>query len=340
MTAPGGGPVLVTGVGGAPGLDLARALLGRGIAVIGCDSDPMAAGLALPGITARVSVPAGAPGYRAWLTGLCRQLRPAALFSAVEAELPDLAALAGELASLGVRTWLPPAAAITACLDKAVFCDILAAAGLPAPRTFLPGQAGDIPAGMALVVKPRRGQGSQGVHYCHTPGQARLLCELIPGALIQERARGREFTADCLVDRDGRAAVALRWRLVVKGGLSMVSCTFADERTAALVRQALAVIGAQGPCCMQGITSDDGQTVLLEANARFAGAFTVSEAAGADLVGQALNGMFGQPVQHSRLAYQPGVRVTRCVQALVTSHDSTAVTERAPAARSPQEVQP
>lgn len=36
---------------------------------------------------------------------------------------------------------------------------------------------------------------------------ARLLRELIPKAIVQERAYGLKFTTDCLVDRDGRASV-------------------------------------------------------------------------------------------------------------------------------------
>ncbi|MDC2956863.1 hypothetical protein PO587_20570 [Streptomyces gilvifuscus] len=43
--------------------------------------------------------------------------------------------------------------------------------------------------------------------------------------MVQERIDGREFTVECLVGRDGQASVILRWRLVVKGGLAMVSRT-------------------------------------------------------------------------------------------------------------------
>ncbi|MFE0523249.1 hypothetical protein [Streptomyces sp. NPDC058954] len=44
----------------------------------------------------------------------------------------------------------------------------------------------------------------------------------MPDPVVQERIEGREFTAKCLV---GQAGVILRWRLVVKGGLAMVSRT-------------------------------------------------------------------------------------------------------------------
>jgi len=313
--------ILVTGVGGAPGFDLAARLTELGHDVIGTDTNPLAAGLLIPGITARTAVPAENPGYGTWLTRACRDLRPAAIFSAVEHELPELIRLQDELRSLGVRTWLPTASAVEACLDKAVFHQVLTRSGLPVPRTFLPDQMSGIPAGMPLIVKPRRGQGARDVHPCATPQQAAVLCDLTADPLIQERISGQEFTADCLVDRDGRAAVVLRYRLMVKGGLSMVSATFRDEQTEELVRQVLAATGITGPCCVQGIITTAPGTLrvrFLEANARFAGSFRVSEAAGADLAGQAVNGMFGRPVDHHALTYQPGVTVTRYVAPLTT----------------------
>ena len=319
MNSDGRGRIVVTGVGGAPGFDLAVSLLRRGIAVIGADADPLAPGLLIPGIIPRVTARAGSPGYPADLLGLCAELRPAALFSTVERELPTLIGMRDDLAGFGVRTWLPDARGARACLDKAAFRAVLARHGLPVPRTWLPGQVSQVPDGIPLVVKPRCGQGSKGVYFCTGRRQAAVLCELAPDPLIQEHVPGREFTADCLAGRDGRASVILRWRLLVKGGLSVVSATFGDEETAGLTRRVLAAIGAAGPCCVQGIIRDDGsrpRVQFIEANARFAGAFRTSEEAGADLVGQALAGMLGAPVDHAALAYQPGIYLTKYTETL------------------------
>jgi carbamoyl-phosphate synthase large subunit len=312
-------PIMVTGVGGAPGFDLAVSLLRRGIHVIGLDASPLAPGLLIPGITPRVTTPAGDPGYRAEMLGLCRELRPTAPFSTVEHELPALISMQRDLAALGVRTWLPDASGAQACIDKAAFCQALTRRGLPVPRTWLPAEIASVPDGIGLVVKPRRGQGSRDVYTCRSRQQARVLCDLAPEPLVQEQVAGREFTADCLAGRDGRASVVLRWRLLVKGGLSVVSATFRDEEAATLVQRVLAAIGAAGPCCVQGIIQSDGsrpRVQFIEANARFAGAFRLSEQAGADLVGQALNGMFGRPVDHAALGYQAGIYLTKYTETL------------------------
>ena len=305
--------LLVTGVGGAPALDLSRRLLELGHQVIATDANPLAAGLLLPGVIARTTPRADDPEFSTALLALCRDLRPDAILSGVEQELPHLHTLRTALADLGVRTWLPAMSAIDACVDKARFASVLREHRIPTPRTFVPDRIDEVPDAGPLVVKPRRGQGSQNVHHCATRAQAKVLCELVADPVIQERIAGREFTADCLVDRDGRASLILRYRLVVKGGLSFVSRTFQDDEVAQQVTATLAAVGAGGACCVQGFIRDGDApwVVMTEINARFAGGFLLSEAAGADLVEQTLNGLFDLPVEHGRLGYKSGITLAK-----------------------------
>lgn len=315
--------VLVTGVGGQPGFDLARRLQQHGCTVIGTDADPAANGLLLPGLIASQSLPVTHPHYGIELLKLCDDLRPNAMLSAVESELPQLLAMRATLNQIGVRTWLPPQRAINAGLDKAEFFTVLTEYGIPTPQTWLPQQIAAIPDNCPLVVKPRHGQGSQNVMYCRTWQQALILCELVPEPIIQARVDGREFTADCLVDNSGRASVILRYRRLTKGGLSMVTSTFHDPEVADHVAQALAAVGVVGLCCVQGFVRDghEQRVVLTELNARAAGGFLLAEAAGADLIGQTLAGLWGRPVAHDQLRYRPGVCLTKYVETLAVSRD-------------------
>lgn len=319
--------ILVTGVGGAPGFDLARGLRRAGVEVVTVDADPLAAGLLLPAAASRVVVPAEHPHYRSRLLEVCRELRPDAILPTVERELPYLCALQDVLAEVGVACWLPEPDAVTACLDKAVFHTVMREHGVPTPRTFRPDQMDAAPAVPGWVVKPRRGQGGQGVCFCATPAQARVLCELVDAPVVQERVTGREFTADCLVDRDGTMSVILRYRLLVKGGLSMVGVTFHNRQVTAAVSATLAAVGAVGLCCAQGflVDGEDGPAVVMtEVNARVAGGFPLAEAAGADLIGQTLNGLAGRPVDHGALRYRSGVYLTKYVETLAAGPAASA----------------
>jgi carbamoyl-phosphate synthase large subunit len=316
--------ILVTGVGGAPGFDLARSLQRFGCKVFVADSDPYAAGLSLPQATPYVLPTASDAAYRAGMLRLCAKARPDAVLSTVEREIPQLLGLRRQLADLGVTTWLPERGAATACGDKARFAAVLVEHGVPTPRTVLPDDLDRAPDGL-LVVKPRHGQGAKGVTVCHTREQARVLCDLTPMPIVQEHIQGREFTADCLIDRGGRASVILRYRLVVKGGLAVVTRTFNDPEAAECVRAALTATGITGACCVQGFIREEalGRVVITETNARVGGGFPASVAAGADYIGQYLRGLFHQDVDHGLLTYKPNITVTRYVETLTTSEGKT-----------------
>ncbi|MEU6972096.1 ATP-grasp domain-containing protein [Kitasatospora aureofaciens] len=312
--------ILVTGVGGAPGLDLALTLLKLGHEVIGTDSNPLAPGLLAPGITARTIARADSPLYGADLMELVHDLKPDALICCVENELPQLVHLRGHLERAGVRTWLPPAATVTAAGDKWDFHQAMRGARVPTPQTWLPEEIDQVPEGIELVVKPRRGQGSKDVYFCRTREQARVLCELVPDPIVQQRVPGVEFSADCLTDRNGRTSATLRRRLMVQAGMSMVAVTIEDPEATKRVTEAIRAIGAVGPVDVQGFITEgaDSRVVITEINARFAAGFLLSEEAGADLVRQAVNGLFGQPVDHRRLVYRSGTFLTKSVTVLST----------------------
>lgn len=310
-----GARVLVTGVGGQPGFDLARRLHQLGATVIGLDADPLANGLLLDGLQPRLSPHVDNPDYGSVMVKLCDTEGIDAVASTVEAELPALIERAAELHAVGARTWLPSHSAAVTCRDKALFAQALAAAGVAHPATWLPDQLDDAPPAGEFIAKPRRGQGTRGVLTCRGRSRARAACLLIEDPIVQIRLTGTEFTADCLVGDDGRAGVILRWRLLTKGGLSIVTRTFTDPDIEALVRETLAAVGIRGWCCVQGFATAAGPQIT-EVNARPAGAFLAAEAAGADLTGQYLAALLGGPIDYDRLTYRPGVTLTKYIDTL------------------------
>ncbi|MFF3976951.1 ATP-grasp domain-containing protein [Streptomyces sp. NPDC001828] len=317
--------ILVTGVGANPGFGLARALQRLGHHVICTDAEPLAPGLLLPDTVARVTPRADHTAYAATMIKLCRDTRPHAIMAGIENDLVPLLKAQRALARSGVRMWLPSAHSLETCLDKARFHQVLTAHGIPTPHSVMPHQLDDLAADEAgLMVKPRRGHGAQNVYYCSTREQARVLCELVPDPLIQRRIHGQEFTADCLVDRASRASVILRRRDLVKGGLAAVSTTFHDDGVEEQVRQTLMAVDAAGLCCVQGFITDGGPeaVVITELNVRVAGGFALAEAAGADLIGQTVNGLFHRPVDHDRLAYKPGIFLTHYTETLAFGDQS------------------
>ncbi|MFI1165672.1 ATP-grasp domain-containing protein [Streptomyces sp. NPDC020801] len=307
--------ILVTGVGANPGFGLARSLLRLGHRVVAVDANPLAPGFFLDDVLPYVIPLAKDPDYPEAITGLCRALAVNAVVVGIENDLPPMLDLRPRLEADDVRLWLPDSESVHDCIDKARFHHVLTEHGIPTPRTWDPEGLDLVPDGVELVVKPRNGHGAQGVHMVNSRRHARVLCELVPAAIVQEHVRGTEFTADCLVDRDGRASTILRKRDLVKNGCVAVSTTFEDQAVHDAVVKTLQAVRAQGLSCVQGFITDDG-IVIHELNVRIAGGSALAEAAGADLVGQMVRGLFGEPVDHDQLGYRPGVFLTNYLETL------------------------
>jgi carbamoyl-phosphate synthase large subunit len=301
------GRVLVTGAGGAAGVAVIQALRGRRH-VVAVDADPDAVGLALVPDTG--VVPHGDdPDFAAHIAKVANRFGASALICTVAEEMESLTAGAELLAEAGLHTWLPTADTVRTCTDKWLFAQACRAAAIPAPASAL-GTVAGVPG--PWIVKPRFGRGSRDVYAVDTVADAGFAMSRMDQPLVQTRLSGREFTVDALVDRDGTPAAAVpRWRLETKAGISTRGRTFASPTLVAAVARLLAAVGLTGPANVQGFLSERGEFCFTEVNPRFSGGLPLALAAGADLVGEYLRGVAGQPVRPERLVAQPGVTMLR-----------------------------
>jgi carbamoyl-phosphate synthase large subunit len=300
--------VLVTGVGGAAGVAVVRALQDRGHRVVGVDSDELAVGLALADESH--VVPRGDdPRFLAALLRVATVSSAQALVCTVAEEYAALAGAADYLAEAGLKTLMPSAASVTLCLDKWAFHQAMVEAGLPVPATGL-GRAHRVPG--PWVVKPRFGRGSRDVHLAASTTRLRSALAATPGPIVQTQLTGREFTADVLVDRTGAVVgISPRWRTETKAGISTKGETFVDEAVSDVVSGVVTATGLVGPANVQGFVAEDGRVTVHEVNPRFSGGLPLSLHAGADLVTEYLREIVGLPARPERLVARPDVRMQR-----------------------------
>lgn len=314
---------VVTGAGGPAGVAVVQALVGQGVRVVAVDADPAAVGLCLAP-EAAVVPPATAEGFVPALADLAVARGCDALVPTVAEELPALHAGARLLADAGVATWLPEPGAVRSCLDKWRFAEVMAAGGVPVPPTALPGADG-LPAALSgaapgpdgwgglpgpWIVKPRNGRGSRHVLAADDLAELAAALVLVPEPIVQHRAAGREFTVDVLAGHDGVVGSVARWRDETRGGISTRGETFVHAGVDAAVAAAVAAAGLWGPANVQGFARG-GDVVITEINPRFSGGLPLSLAAGADLVGEYLRAVRGQPLRPERLVGRPGVQMRR-----------------------------
>jgi len=287
MTLEGDTPhprVLVTGTGGPSGVSFMKALADEPWEIYSADIDPYAAGLYLVDPDHRAIVPRGdSETFVAEIIELCDSMRIDVLVPTVDSELLPLAMARTELADHGVALVLAREQTLRDCLDKWTLHDRCAGA-LRVPDTVLV-DADFKPGACALpvIVKPRSGSGSRGVHrvddleeLTRLPRDATLL--------VQEYLPGIEYSLDVLARGDGRiVAVVPRARLKVDSGIAVTGRTIHDEslqRIGALVAQR---IGLTSVANVQVKLTSDGEPALLEVNPRFPGTMSLTVASGVNM---------------------------------------------------------
>ncbi|WP_433830316.1 ATP-grasp domain-containing protein [Actinoplanes sp. CA-015351] len=302
--------IAVTGAGGPAGVAVIQALRKAGDAVLALDANPDGVGLRLATHSA-VLPRADQPGYAESLLSILAEHRPGALVCTVAEEYHALTPLVGHLDELGVRTWLPDPASAETCLDKVAFATALHAAGVPHPATaWTADTAGLVPG--PWVVKPARGRGSRDVVLVDNPADLPHAFFSVPGAIVQTRLAGQEFTADALVARDGRMVACVpRWRDETRGGISVRGTTFASATVTDVVAATLRAVGHSGPANVQGFVDVTGAVTIVEVNPRFSGGLPLTLAAGADVVSAYVAGILDPAAEMPALEFQPGVRMAR-----------------------------
>ena len=227
----------------------------------------------------------------------------------VSEEMLALAGREDELARAGASIWLSPGAAIETCVDKWAFACALERAGIPAPVTALGADADRVPG--PWIVKPRFGRGSRDVFAVDQRDDLTTLLRRVAEPIVQSRVCGREFTVDVVIDRQGAVQGAVpRWRLETKAGISTRGRTFADAAVVDAVTATVTALGLQAAVNVQGF-AHDGRVSIIEVNPRVSGGLSLTQAAGADVVGELVRGTRGEPVRAECLTFEPGVTMRR-----------------------------
>ena len=300
--------VLVTGAGGPAGVAVIRALHRAGHRVVACDADDYAVGFRLADEFARVPR-ADDPAFAESVTKAVARSGAVALISTVAEELAPLHAAAASLAEAGAAAWLPDPWSVEHCVDKWLFHQLVTEHGVPVPATALWSEHG-VPG--PWIVKPRFGRGSRDVYDAANAADLSYALSRAPEPLVQTKITGREFTVDTLSGQDGLLYGAVpRWRVETKAGISTKGITFDDPELVGRVAELLGALRLEGPACVQGFRTDEGQLVFIEVNPRFSGGLPLSLAAGADLVGQCLDRILGGVVQSERLRFRSGITMLR-----------------------------
>jgi carbamoyl-phosphate synthase large subunit len=213
----------------------------------------------------------------------------------IDDELSTFAKGADRFAAHGIRVAVSPEETTALCHDKYQTCQTLAARGVAAARSYLPGQLSDHPA-FPLFVKPRSGRGGVGAYVIRNERDLAFFLDYVDDPVVQEYLDGPEFTIDMLCDFSGRPlSIVPRERVVIRAGVidrgRTVKNTALIDLGLACAR-ALTFYGAVNIQCRVVA----GRPVVFEINPRFSGGIPLTIEAGADFPRMLLQLAAGLPV--------------------------------------------
>jgi carbamoyl-phosphate synthase large subunit len=271
----------------------ALAQLGGGLVVV-TDVNPLSPAVYAADRAYRVPL-ASDPGYIETLFAICATSGITLLIPTIDDELVALAAAAPAFAAAGVRVAVSPVATTAACNDKYETGRTLAAKGIAAAATFLPGELSGLPA-YPLFVKPRFGRGSVGAFAIRTPRDLAFFLDYVTDPVVQEYLDGPEFTIDMLCDFSGRPlSIVPRERVVIRAGVTDRGRTVHDPRLVALGESCAAAMPFAGAVNLQCRLVGD-RPVIFEINPRFSGGIPLTIEAGADFPRMLAELALGRPV--------------------------------------------
>ncbi|MEJ3405847.1 ATP-grasp domain-containing protein [Rathayibacter sp. YIM 133350] len=287
--------VLVTGAGGPAGVAVIRSLLRReDLDVFAADMDGWASGLYLVAAERRRIIPAGrAPEFVDAVIDLVATDGIDVVVSTVDAELPPLARRRDELGAVlaaasgeALETALDKWRLVQACAPHArvPHTELLTPGGIAHDWTF------------PVIVKPRSGAGSRGVHLVHTRAELEAAAP-DETQIIQENLPGEEFSVDVIVASDGHVVAAVpRLRARVDSGVAVAGRTVHREELEAAAAACARAAGIVGVANVQLRYSIDGEPALLEINPRFSGAMPLTIASGVDMPSLAVDVALGREI--------------------------------------------
>lgn len=267
--------VLVTGAG---------ALLGQGIIkslrlastpyeIIAADPDPRAVGLYWAD-RAHLIPFAAAPDYLDRICALIGREQPAAVLVGTDVELLLFASHRAEIESAyQTRVIVSAPEVIRIADDKWLTAQFLAANGFPHPRSALPDNRADLlrHCDFPLIVKPRSGARSVGVHLVHSEEELALAVRAVNNPVIQEcvATPEHEYTSG-IVMTDGTVQAIVTMRRDLRDGNTYRAYVEPDVPYNSLLARIGERLAGFGPLNLQ-FRLDDGVPKIFEINARFSG---------------------------------------------------------------------
>ena len=137
---------------------------------------------------------------------------------------------------------------------------------------------------LPLFLKPDVGQGSKDVYLAKTSEDIEFYTKKNPSLIILEYLPGKEYTVECLTNKEGKLLFYEgRERVRIQNGISVNTVTVEDKRFKSIADKINQTVGLRGGWFFQVKENTERDLVLLEIAPRIAGTMALVRAKGVNL---------------------------------------------------------
>jgi len=266
----------------------------NGIRIVATDVDRLAPGLYLSD-SAHIVPPFGSDRFFPSLIKIVERENVDVVIPCLDTVLLDFAKRKKLFEAIGTKVMVSSERTIRITRDKWKTYELLRAI-VPMPISSV--EKDGIIFRHPLIVKPRLGSGSIGVHKINSRQELDFFYRKTKYPIIQEYLPGTEYTVDCLADMSGRlVTVVPRKRIETKAGISVKSKVVANNRLTSMAERICGKLDLLGPFFFQVKEDRNGTPKLTEINARIGGGMCLSSFSGPNIHVMAVKLFLGEDVR-------------------------------------------
>ena len=286
--------ILVPGAGAPAGINTIKALkmAKHKNKIIATDSDKLSAGFFMAD-DHFVMPKADDVSFVDALFGLVKERNVGILMPSSGFDIYPYSKNKKQLEDLGAIAVVSDEGALEICRDKLLtFTTLSGKYELPVTTTD-PNKVAAFP----VIAKPRSGKGSRGVFKVDNQRDLDYVTSKYADMIFQEYLPGQEYTVDVLCDLHKNPIIAVpRLRLQTKEGISTEGKIVRNAKLEEECMNIAKSIGIRGPCCIQMKEAQEGETKLVEVNARMGGGTIFTTLAGANFPSMIIDMVEGKSI--------------------------------------------
>jgi carbamoyl-phosphate synthase large subunit len=252
--------------------------------------------------------------YTEAILDLCEKQKVTGVLSLIDPDLSILSELKTEFASAGILAFISEEWIVKATFDKWEMFKVFEANHIPTVKSWadLSEFLNDVKngkAGYPIMVKPREGSGSRGLHYIES--EETLISvwnNAIEPMLIQRWIEGRELGADLYFDIYSGELIEffIKEKLKMRAGETDKSVSLRDEKAENLLKRLSRNLALYGPIDVDLFITAHDDYLISEINPRFGGGYPHAYACEADYPGLILQNMQGKHLTEQKIKWQSG----------------------------------